>query len=100
MRACLETSPLNDRRMLNDENWFEGPYEDSQGSCTLKLCQNICFLNIYWYKQKTIALAWNVQKAKFVGVHLGWLLNGVVPPNYGKVFVFWIFTDINKKLSP
>ena len=44
--------------------------ESFQKSCSLKPCQNICFLNICRYK-KNNALAWVVQKANFWGVHLG-----------------------------
>ena len=45
--------------------------ESFQKGCSLKPCQNICFLNICRYKKKSNALAWAVQKTNFWGVHLG-----------------------------
>ena len=46
MKAYWEASPLNDRRMLNNENWFlGGPYGGFRGGNTHKLRQNICLLN-------------------------------------------------------
>ena len=59
--------------------------ESFQKSCSLKPCQNICFLNICWYK-KSNALGWAIQKTNFWGGHLG-APGGVVPPYYVKLFV-------------
>ena len=50
----------------------------SPGGGTLKVCQNICFLNIYIF-EKTSTFAWAVQKINFVDHFVG-----VPSPNYVK----------------
>ena len=55
----------------HSKNWFLEVYlEESPGGWYLdKLCQNICLLNIYWYKKNTGTLTWAVQKSDFWGPH-------------------------------
>ena len=64
------------------------------GSGTLRLCQNIFQLNIYWYQNKK-KLAPKVKPFKKVilGVHMG---GGGTPQNYVKILFCSISTDIKK----
>ena len=52
----------------------------------LELCQNICLLNICWYKKKINVLAWAIQKIDFGGsIWRGPKESGT--PNHVKIFV-------------
>ena len=51
-----------------------------------ELCQNICLLNIYWYKKK-VELTLSRLKNWFWGGPFGEVPGMVAPPNYVKIFV-------------
>ena len=50
--------------------------------------------------KQTGTLGYMVKKFIFGGVHLGGVSGGVVPPNYDKIFVSQISTDIKKNWHP
>ena len=56
---------------------------------TLKLCQDICLLIIYWYHNT------GTQVEMFKKLILGGT-RGVAPPNYVKILVCKVFADIKK----
>ena len=81
--------------------WFFGaPFRGGpRGGGTPKPCLNISLLNIYWY-QKNGTLGYMVKKSCFWGGPFGGVPGGVVPPNYVKIFVSQISTDIKKNWHP
>ena len=66
----------------------------------MKLSQNICLLNNFWY-QRTNALAWAFQKIDLCGYHLGF--PGGVPPklcqNISLLIIYWYQENWHPRLS-
>ena len=65
------------------------------GGVTSKPCQNIYFLNTYWYQKNQ--LSHRTFKNWFRSGLIWGFSEGVAPLSYVKIFVSWTSTDIKKR---
>ena len=89
--------------LSRSKNWFFGApfWGGSRGGGTPKSCMSKYFsLKYLLISKKNGTLGYMVKKICFWGGPFGGVPGGVVPPNYVKIFVSQISTDIQKNWHP